>query len=352
MISIIIALTLSLSPLLSASVDQGTLTRLTGQVEILAQAQQDGATPVLYLDKTFYLRAAELGDSVNRGDVIRTGDRSIARIVFDNGDQFMMGPGSEYVLEMNQENGSSVINMMRGRVKATVSPEGPRNNLEVESRNVSMGVRGTEFYLDDSYLATEVSVIRGEVELVVTEDAPADAVEFSERPSPETVRQEQKDTQMQPPRRVVQRRQILSAGNTAQARIIEPDAGPTQEATAPTPRVDLLVAGTSQQRLAIIQENTTVSQQEVEPLIETISQERRKEIERLEQQARKSTLNDIRNYDIQLYETIIKSESESVDEINSKVLARAMESAPVEEKIPARDVLAPRRNPYQRYFTD
>lgn len=306
----LIALSLLASfEVVASTSDTGTITRIRGDVEILSQVNQAKTTQVYYQDRSYFLTQAQLGDEIRRGDILRTGHASIVRVVFENGDQFTVGPGSEYTLEIQAEGqSSSLINMARGRLRGVVSSDGPRNNMEVKTRSASLGIRGTDFFVESPrFSQTEVTVIRGEVEIAAID-------EKSSRPS----------------------------------EVIAVRSGQSGEIKSTDSFQPPLIVPTSQRRLISIQESTNIKRDEKKDLPPQLNQR----IQILEQAALETTKKDIKRHDPKLYEKLQRDPDrlKSVDDLQGVVTALAIEKAPVDEKLSPQELKKLRNNPYREYL--
>lgn len=129
-------------------------------------------TMALFEGEYYVIQDAKVGDRVENGNIVRTLPGAQAKVLYDNGDQFYVGPGTAYRIAWN-ENAKpgkldTKMNLMYGRLRGVVAKEGPRHKLQIKTRAATMGVRGTDFFIADNGPngETEVSVLRGAVEVV------------------------------------------------------------------------------------------------------------------------------------------------------------------------------------------
>ena len=153
-----------------------TITQIEGQAQIFVnpskkpipgKSTKDG-TMALFENEYYLVQEAKIGDQVQKNTIIRTLPNAQVQIVYDNGDQFHMGPGTAYRVTWNDKSElEAKINLMYGRLRGVISKEGPRQKIEIKTRTVTMGVRGTDFFVADTGPngETEVSVLRGAVDL-------------------------------------------------------------------------------------------------------------------------------------------------------------------------------------------
>lgn len=150
---------------------EATLTRYVGQVTILmppASPKAAGGTKVKFEGEPYLAAKPSRGLAIPLGSVIQTGAKSVARLIYPNGDQVTVVSHSNYKFSLESKGAASnkpVIDMLYGAFRATVSKSGPRNDLKVRAKTLSMGVRGTEFFMEATTPAghAAVTVIRGKV---------------------------------------------------------------------------------------------------------------------------------------------------------------------------------------------
>jgi hypothetical protein len=165
--------------------DAPVLTLAQGEVMILASPQSTaheeapaGFTRSKFQGKYYLAKRALLGDALEYDSYIRTLPGARARLVFPNGDQFNVGPASFFKIEKGGSAGKGksegdTLKMDYGMVRAIISKGGPRSNFRVRTPSAVMGVRGTDFVVEGSSgpgHGTSLTLIRGAVAL-----APVDA---------------------------------------------------------------------------------------------------------------------------------------------------------------------------------
>ncbi|HLE10945.1 MAG: hypothetical protein A2504_09150 [Bdellovibrionales bacterium RIFOXYD12_FULL_39_22] len=324
----------------------GTIVKVQGTVDVYTHPSKSpqGVSPRILYDNEYYTTIpAKLGHKVVAGDVIRTGNGAKARIVYKNGDQFNVGEGTEYrvtVLRTNIEGkDKSVINMMRGQLRAIISKEGPRNNMEVKTQNASMGVRGTDFFVaqNGNLGKAEVSVLRGEVEVKI---AP---------PKVETTKKETTSS--------LAKAEVISVkpGFSAQwqAPATEEKKSDNNKATTSAPEPikanTIVLQKTTQTDLIKIQQNSVIPQTQVteEKMSATVA----KEMAILEKAAVETTMKDIKAHDPQLYAKLEKNNVSSVSAINSEVVKEVFQEAPKAPGKPGAAALNDLdEDAYEKYF--
>ena len=119
-----------------------------------------------------YYRVKDLkaSDRVENGNVVRTLPGAKVKVIYDNGDQIYVGPGSSYRISWKGDVKTvPEIRLAYGRIRGVISKEGPRKKVIIRTRSAVMGVRGTDFFIsDEGQGETSVSVLRGAVEVAPT----------------------------------------------------------------------------------------------------------------------------------------------------------------------------------------
>jgi hypothetical protein len=106
-----------------------------------------GEVDVLTLGKTTKLK---VDDWVESGAVIKTGEKSFARLVFVDKSTMNISANSEMKIESFSGKDSGVIDLVKGRIKSQVTKDylqikQDKSKLFIKTQNAVMGVRGTEF---------------------------------------------------------------------------------------------------------------------------------------------------------------------------------------------------------------
>jgi hypothetical protein len=131
-------------------------------------------TMAFFEGEYYLIQDAKVGNRVENGNIVRTLPGAQTKVIYDNGDQFYVGPGTAYRVSWNDkakaDNADKLdtkINLMYGRLRGVISKDGPRKKLQIRTRAATMGVRGTDFFIADNGPngETEVSVLRGSVEV-------------------------------------------------------------------------------------------------------------------------------------------------------------------------------------------
>lgn len=125
---------------------------------------------VKYLDKTYRIIPATRGMKLENGYIVTTGPLSKLKIIFKNGDHFFISNNTQYEIKWGQEEvqakEKSTMSILRGAVRGLIEKGGPRSGMKIITRNVVMGVRGTDFHIfQHNSGLTQISVLRGAIDL-------------------------------------------------------------------------------------------------------------------------------------------------------------------------------------------
>lgn len=160
------------------------MTALSGKVELLmepsATLRSESKLPHAFFEGKYYLyRTAQVGDPIHKGSFLRVLPGAKAQLIFENGDQLTVGPGSLFRPQwssdsVNAQEAKPQMDLPYGKIHALISKSGPRNRLKIRSRAMVLGVRGTEFSVDAGTSGKDgrsdrVSVLRGSVQVTQTE---------------------------------------------------------------------------------------------------------------------------------------------------------------------------------------
>jgi len=307
--------------------DQPVVTLAQGEVTILSapRAGAHDSVPAGFsrskFEGKFYLsKKAIIGDAVALQSWVRTMPGARARLVYPNGDQLNVGPGSFFSLEMQKGAKAETLNFEYGMVRSIISKSGPRSGFRVRTPSAVMGVRGTDFVIEElaGQKATSLTLIRGAVSL---------------QPNGVKVAQE------------------VKTGETA---IAESAKAPEKFATSQTELKRALVL--TEKSKVIPAESVEVPSQVAE------------QVKKLEAQARETTVKDVVQYAATPEEKArlqkIVATAEDVQAINAAAVQLRVEQAPkdspglqriIEEtrkttKRTEVDLRELEKDPYQKYF--
>lgn len=297
---------------LYASTHQGVIVRKQGDVELLTNpsktVSKNGKT-VLYEGIYYTLQKARLGMKVRNGNIIRTKNKSKARVVYRNGDQVNVGEGSTLKIYWERKKKSkktvSGYNLIYGKVRAIINKDGPRSGSIVKTKSAVMGIRGTDFSVTQrgANSKTSLAVIRGKVNF-----------NDSKRP-----------------KKIIQVKQGFSAE-------VENNK---KKATK------LSISKTTKKELEDIQR-----QSEVKKSKDVKSTKLEKELAKLEEKATENTLKDIKTYEPELYKKLKKNKINDIDKINKVVVGTLYVKAPKKKKKLSIDDINLDENAYEKYFEE
>ena len=124
-----------------------------------------GEVEVLTLGKTSTLK---VDDWVESGAVVRTAEKSFAKLVFIDKSSMNVGPNSEMKIEKFSGTESGVIDLVKGKIRSQVSKDylqmdKDQSKLFIKTKNAVMGVRGTDFMISTNGKNTATILFEGEV---------------------------------------------------------------------------------------------------------------------------------------------------------------------------------------------
>ena len=282
-----------------------------GRVEVFQEPSQktQGSEVVLFEGQKFHSLKARIGTKIFPGQVIRTGPDGKARIIFNNGDQFSVGPATAYVFPAPATaQKPSELNIMYGKVRATIEKDGPRTNLQIKTPVAVAGVRGTDLVMayNPATEKSEVHVLRGKVEVTSTENPKAKPIQVE-----------------------------------------------TGYKTEIFQKVELEIKRSTQVDLLQIQKDSVIKAEAQE--IAAVPKEVQIEVASLEKKALETTLKDVQTYTPEVFEKLKKNgeipKDISVDKVNTEVVSQIYKEAPKGPVKPSRkDLDGTEEDVYQKYF--
>jgi hypothetical protein len=105
------------------------------------------------------------GEWIKEGGVIKTAEKSIAKLVFIDKSSINVAPNSEMKVEKFSKTEAGLLDVVKGKIRAEVSKdylemnEGQKSKLFVKSPSAVMGVRGTEFVFSHNHLNNTSSAV-------------------------------------------------------------------------------------------------------------------------------------------------------------------------------------------------
>jgi hypothetical protein len=310
----------------------GRLIKKSGKVELFLNpsSKVQGPGPHVKFQGLFYnvKKNPRLGFKIPNGSVIKTGAKSKARIVYKNGDQFNVGEGTSYKIQFAKSGfrrkGATTVNLLYGKLRAVISKKGPRNNMKIKTNSAVMGIRGTDFYVSkkSSLKGAEVAVLRGMVEMKpkarkakavkiktgFTAAAPAPKIKIKSR----------------------RRRKKLNVDVVAAVKLQQ----------------------TSKQELVQIQKQSVIKKEEMSKEdVKDLKKNKRvaRVLQKLEKKAVENTLDDIKQYDPEMYRKLKSQKVANVDQINTNVVKKVFKKAPDRPLKPGLDDLE--EDVYDKYFS-
>ena len=317
-----ISLIFSLTTLAS---NVGTVIKKQGKAELLSDPSKNitgTGKKVLYEGTYYTLKKVRPGTKIKNGNILRTGSKSKVKIVYKNGDQFNIGEGTAYQINWikgkSTESKASSVNLIYGSLRGIISKKGPRNTLRVKSKNAVMGVRGTDFHFNQRGTSgeTSISVLRGKVDV----------------------------SEVEKPEKVVKVQQGFSA-EIKKETVIKMAKGKNHKKILST----FELVKTTKNELVEIQKNSKIVET-AEDKTKQISVT--KEIQELEKQAIKVTMDDIKEYQPKVYNELKGKNVKSVDTVNTVVVTQAFEKAPAKKTKKGFDELDIdlKDDAYKKYF--
>ncbi|HRK01783.1 MAG TPA: FecR domain-containing protein [Oligoflexia bacterium] len=156
----------------NAQTEIGRLAVVTGDVKVAKNGASDAGKP------------AKANDPIFNGDVIKTGNGAMAKLLFT--DQSIMDVGANSAFKVTDydlkqgENRTGSFNLMYGKLRALVTKQvGEDGNVKVRTKDAVMGVRGTEFVVNQppaiaggTAPPTQIVVVSGRVEVTPPSGGP------------------------------------------------------------------------------------------------------------------------------------------------------------------------------------
>jgi hypothetical protein len=334
-------------PTLANNVQGAVVTRTEGESQLMIKKVGSAPTPagaksIMFEKDTYFIRPVKNGDRPANGDVVSTGKNGKVRLIFRNGDQVTVTPGTAFKFSWDPKTDRNAIaEIVYGDIRAVIQPEGPRSGMKVQTKSAVMGVRGTDFYVSawSKDAGSKVSVMRGKV-------AVAPKVETPE-PAPAAQSGGKSAQPIQASKPVVEPKEVeVSAGTTGVVKAAAPapatnlsltDSGPAAPAS---PVVE--VASTSKQELVVIQNDSKVAkpkQDDTAMRTDPVATE----IAKLEATSVETTLQDVKRHDPELYaklqEENKKGKIADADLVQSETVKKIFVTAPSEKKEPRKPTL-------------
>ncbi len=135
----------------------GKITKLNGKVYRVADGEENRI-------------ALQIGSDVFEGDHVNTLERSFAKLEMVDGSKILVGPSSHFHLKEADYSGDrrqNSFDLLKGKIRANISKAQSDEEIQFNSRVVSIGVRGTEFLIN-SYdvigkASEDIALLEGKV---------------------------------------------------------------------------------------------------------------------------------------------------------------------------------------------
>ncbi len=169
--ALIIGITVQAS---AVEIKEAMVVSFSGLVEIFsALSVESGATEksfVIYDGKKYVSRRVQPGVKVHPGDILRSGNDGKVKIIYDNGDVFILGNATAFIIPKSIDKGATKevsSELLYGKMRGMIDKKGPLSGIRIRTQSITSGVRGTDLYMINNPLSenTQVHVLRGEVEV-------------------------------------------------------------------------------------------------------------------------------------------------------------------------------------------
>jgi VCBS repeat-containing protein len=105
-----------------------------------------------------------IGDNVNKGDVVQTGTNSSLVLVFIDGTVFGLGSSARMVLnemiyDPNSSSNSSFLSLIQGTITLVAGETAKRGDMRVETPAATMGIRGTAVLVEIEFVVPGTGVV-------------------------------------------------------------------------------------------------------------------------------------------------------------------------------------------------
>ena len=294
----------------SPSAPQGAVaTRVEGSAQLYIkksnQPQPAGTSSVKLESEVYFTRDLKKGDRPGNGDVVVTGRDGKVRLIFKNGDQVTVTPGTAYKFSWDQETQKSPIaNILFGDIRAVIQPGGPRTGMEVKTKSAVMGVRGTDFYASawSRNGGTKVVVLRGKVALAASTEGKSAGAE-----------------------------KIVGVGGSGVVKPAVKQPPGSDKKEEPAPSVEVVTS--TREELIVVQQDSKLKRT---PDTDVSDKKVQDEIAQLEKESVKATLIDLKANDPEGYKDLIAKHGQDknfeVDMIQEETVRKIFVTAPSIDK--------------------
>ena len=335
----------------AASVQGAVVTRTEGETQLMIKKIAGSTAPaesksIVFEKETYFIRPVKNGDRPANGDVITTGKDGKVRLIYRNGDQVTVTPGTAFKFSWDAKTDrNAVAELVYGDIRAVIQPEGPRSGMKVTTKSAVMGVRGTDFYVSAwaKEAGSKVAVMRGAVAVapkIETPDIPINAPSTLPGGSKADSKVDSKidskanSKSIAPNTAAAPQEAIVSAGSsgvvTKQPAKPADNLALTTNNTTPEASV-VAIQPTSKQELVVIQSDSKVAKPKFEDAVKA-AEPMAKEIAQLEAASVATTLKDIKRHDPELYaklqEDNKKGQPLDSDQVQAETVKKIFVTAP------------------------
>lgn len=125
-----------------------------------------GDVEVMILGKTIKLKK---DDWVREGSVVKTAEKSFAKLVFIDKSAMNVGPNSQVKITKFTGNDTGIIDLVKGKIRSQVTKdylqmkEQGKSKVFIKTPNAVMGIRGTDFMIATNEKTTSAILFEGSV---------------------------------------------------------------------------------------------------------------------------------------------------------------------------------------------
>jgi FecR protein len=345
------------------SVQGAVVTRTEGDAKLMMKklagaSAPTGATAILFENETYFVRAAKNGDRPGNGDVVTTGKDGKVRLIYRNGDQVTVTPGTAFKFSWDPKTDKGALaEIVYGDIRAVIQPEGPRSGMKVKTKSAVMGVRGTDFYVSawSKDAGSKVAVMRGKVAvaakapepMVVPEPLEKKAIPSGTKAKATIASKPVPPKAVVPPVPEIEPVMVeVTAGATGVIKPLKSPSPTTPGSKVEAPPPAIVVASTSKQELVVIQQDSKVAKAVIDPKAKKPDPEAAKaaaELEKLEAVSVETTLQDVKKYDPQLYAKLKEEQKTGKafdsDQIQAETVKKIFIEAPSEKAEPRKPTI-------------
>ena len=354
--NMILLLTFFFSTPSQAQSFQATITQLKGDVKILKPYKPGSSKVLRYKGVTYNYKRARLGRKLKPKQILLNGPNGQAKIVYNNGDHLVIGPGS--AIEMPSRSSktkgkTSKIKLFYGKFRALISKKGPRNKLIIKTPSAVAGVRGTDFFISDSGTSgTNLTVMRGKVAVAKNKKR---ATKSAERALKKAIiikkgftAQVGKEQPEKPPETYIKPQKAMAISDSKELPDILPSAVRKSKKESDTAN-DIVVLPVTKEELIDVQATTAIAPSEIKPT--PLNENIKSEIKQLQKKSAEIILADIKEDDPTLYKKL--KDKKNSKSINTAVVAKLFKKAPrekVKRKLSSEALEALDKDIYKKYF--